>query len=62
MSKPNAAEVVSKAETLGFAQRVKFGAKLGAQHGADADFKSLLTHIRTVRYSFLEFCRLIKHA
>lgn len=46
MSLPTKQEVVSKAHTLGFSERIKFGAKLGHAQASNAELSTLLKSVR----------------
>lgn len=52
MSLPTKQEVVQEAQTKGFSDRVKFGAKLGHQHAKNEKLSSFLNDIRSVRHIF----------
>lgn len=52
MSLPTKQEVVQEAQTKGFSDRVKFGAKLGHQHAKNEKLSSFLSDLRSVRYIF----------
>lgn len=52
MSLPTKQEVVSKAHTLGFSERIKFGAKLGHAQASNAELSTLLKSVRDVRTKY----------